>query len=347
MSVALEARDLLLVRGERGSRFELRVEALDLVKGEVLAVLGPNGAGKSTLLRALAELAPPERGRIVKRSEGRSTMVFQRPLAFAGSVGHNVRVALRAQRMSKAETARRCHAALQRFGIADLSERRATALSGGELRRLALARAFALEPSVLLLDEPFDDLDPAAQGSLSRDLRRVVAETGVAVAVVTHDLQRAALVCDRIAVLVGGDLRQVGLRDEVLCRPVDVDVARLVGMQNLLPARVESPGTAAVENAHPIPMTEGGWEIGSAVWLGLRPEHLKVDIGRGEGESIGKGHVHECVTDGVLSTLIVQWGEHRLRTHLVAGRGLARQLVRGDVVSLSVRPGDVHLMPRS
>ena len=86
---------------------------------------------------------------------------------------------------------------------------------------------------------------------------------------------------------------------------------------------------------------------GREVWVGLRPEHLKVDVGRGEGRSIGKAEVVRITTDGVLTTLELRWGDHTLRTHLVAGRGLAREVRCGDTLSLSVRPEDVHVLERS
>jgi ABC-type sulfate/molybdate transport systems ATPase subunit len=345
MSAALRAEDLHVVRESRTGRFTLSVDRLDLLPGEVLAVLGRNGAGKSTLLRVLAGLEAPARGRVVRLASGPVTLVFQRPIAFAGTVEHNVRIALRARRVPDADARRRVDAALGHFGIAELARRRASRLSGGELRRLALARAFALEPAVLLLDEPFDDLDIDAQEALTRDLRQAVSITGVAVAVVTHDLRRAARVCDRIAALDAGALRQTGSRDEVLDRPCSVAVARLVGMTNLVPAVIASDGAAQVDADHRIPVRADS-APGTPVWVGLRPEHLKVDVGRGEGESIGKATVDACGDDGVVTTLDLRWAGHRLRTHLVAGRGLARHVAVGDAVSLSVRPEDVHLLPR-
>jgi len=345
VTIALRAERLHVVRASGGSRFALDVPALDLHSAQILAVLGRNGAGKSTLLRVLADLEKPSSGHVVRTADGPVTMVFQRPIAFAGTVIHNVRVALRARRIAEDEIRRRVDDSLGHFGITALARRRADRLSGGELRRLALARAFALQPAVLLLDEPFDDLDFDAQEALSRDLRQAVARTGVAVAVVTHDLRRAALVSDRIAVLDGGALRQVGLRDDVLERPCDASVARLVGMTNLIPAVVDGAGRACVDGVHAVPTRSGGQD-GEAVWIGLRPEHLKVDIGRGEGESIGKAVVEAHVSDGVVATLDLTWAGHRLRTHLVAGRGLDREIRVGDTVSLSVRPADVHLLPR-
>jgi ABC-type nitrate/sulfonate/bicarbonate transport system ATPase subunit len=201
------------------------VEGLELAAGETLAVLGPNGAGKSTLLRALASLAPLADGLVEGPGLGSVAMVFQRPVVLVGSVEHNVRVALWGRGLRRSDARARVARELDRFGIGALALRPAHTLSGGETRRLALARAFVQEPAVLLLDEPFDDLDAEGQEALSLDVERAIAETGVAVAVVTHDLTRALLLADRLAVLCDGRLLQVGERDHVLARPADHRVA--------------------------------------------------------------------------------------------------------------------------
>jgi ABC-type sulfate/molybdate transport systems ATPase subunit len=375
---ALAALDLLVRRGARKGGFELRVEALDLLAGGVLAVLGPNGAGKSTLLRTLAGLEVPLRGRIERRVAGPVTMVFQRPIAFSGSVEHNVATALSGLRLARAQRRQRAAEALEHFDIARLASRRAATLSGGELRRLALARAFALRPAVLLLDEPFDDLDPAGQEALSLDLRRAIADTNAAVAVVTHDLRRALLLSDRIAVLLEGRVAQQGERDDVLAHPAGLAVARLVGMSNLIEgevigaegsegeaiqgtlgageraerlpsgsrgARRAAPAQVAVDPQHRIPV-ETRFASGTPVWAGIRPELLKVDVGRGEGLPIGKGRVCTVVSDGVAATVTLEWAGRELCTRLLAGRGLARSIAPGDSVTRSVRPEDIHLIPR-
>jgi len=322
----------------------------------VLAVLGPNGAGKSTLLRSLAGLAPREGGDVVSHAEGPVTMVFQRPIAFAGTVRQNLRVALLGRGLSRDEERRREAEALERFGIARHAGRRAGTLSGGELRRLALARAFVLRPGVLLLDEPFDDLDAAGQESLSLDLQRAIRETGVAAAVVTHDLRRALLLADRIAVLLDGRLAMCGDRDAVLERPVSLEVARVVGMSNLIPGSLVARGgegerVVEVDPQHRIPVAsprESGdlAAAGDAVYAGIRPEHLKIDVGRGDGVAIGKARVRAIVSDGALATVTVEWAGHALRAHLLAGRGIARTLSTGDPVLLEVRPEEVHLIAR-
>ena len=346
---ALSARDLCVRRRSRDGVFELHVDALDLSPGSVLAVLGPNGAGKSTLLRALAGLDDSEGGCIRRAAGGPVTMVFQRPIAFAGSVHHNVRTALLGKGLTRDESEHRIREALLRAGIARLASRRAGTLSGGELRRLALARAFVLRPAVLLLDEPFDDLDAAGQESLCLDLQRAIAETGVAVAVVTHDLRRALLLSDRIAVLLDGRVAQQGEREAVLERPVGPAVARVVGMHNLIPGRVGSEGDARfvqVAPQHRIPVASTVPD-GTEVWAGIRPEHLKLDTGRGEGVAFGKARVRSIVSDGAIATVSMEWAGHELRTHLLAGRGIARTLAAGDLALPSVRPEEVHLIQRT
>jgi ABC-type sulfate/molybdate transport systems ATPase subunit len=343
--VALACRGLRVVRPASG--FALEVDALDLHTGEVLAILGPNGAGKSTLLRALAGLEAAADG-VTRAGDGPVTMVFQRPAAFSGSVTHNLRAALLGRGLARSELEARIAEALERFGIGALARRNAAALSGGELRRLALARAFVLRPRALLLDEPFDDLDVAGQAQLSLDLRREIARTGVAVAMVTHDLRRALLLADRVAVLLAGRLVQVDARDRVLDQPVSPEVARIVGMSNLVPGRLAIDGAerwVQLDDQHRIRVEAGGAE-GERVWAGIRPEDLKLDVGRGEGERIGKAVVHSVVNDGVAVTVAVRWAGLELQTVLLAGRGLTRSLSAGDPVSLSVRPDRVHVLPR-
>ncbi|MGH0028240.1 MAG: ABC transporter ATP-binding protein [Myxococcota bacterium] len=338
---ALRVHDLCIERPASG--FRLEVDALELRRGEALAILGPNGAGKSTLLRGLAGLERGARGAVEKPGAGPVTMVFQHPAAFAGTVEHNLRVALLASRLAAGEKQQAVDEALERFGIRALRARRAHALSGGELRRLALARAFVLNPASLLLDEPFDDLDAAGQAALSRDLRRVIEETGVAAAVVTHDLRRALLLADRIAVLIGGRLVQVDVRDAVLDRPASRDVALLVGMTNLAPG-VMGAGRVEIDALHQVPAVDPP-TAGTRVWAGIRPEDLKLDDGAGTAP-LGKGYVSHVVNDGTAATVQVEWGSLELSSVLLADDPRARSLARGDAVSLAVRPERVHLMPR-
>lgn len=343
--IALSAVDLRCRRGRGSDAFKLAVDRLDLYAGEVLVILGPNGAGKSTLLRALAGLDRSVDATTLQGGEGPRTLVFQRPTALAGTTVGNVRAALLGKKVPKPERNRRAMDALQRFDIAALAEHDARTLSGGELRRLALARAFVLEPEVLLLDEPFDDLDAEGQRILSVDLQRAIAETGVAVAMVTHDLRRALLLADRIAVLSPGRLIQHGLRDDVLQKPDSPEIARTVGMINLATGRVvrseEGVAWIEIEDGLVVP-SAADLAVGQAAWLGIRPEHLKLDVGRGDGHPIGEAVVESLVSDGLATVVTLRLRERRLTTHLLSGRGLARRLAPGDAIGLAVRPEQVH-----
>ena len=282
---------------------------------------------------------------MLRGGRGPVTLVFQRPAAFSGTVAHNVGAALLGRRLARRERSDRIERALDRFDIGALAAHDARTLSGGELRRLALARAFVLEPEVLLLDEPFDDLDAEGQRVLSLDLQKAIAETNVAVAMVTHDLRRALLLADRIAVLKRGRLAQLGLREEVLMHPLSQTIARTVGMTNLATGRVarREEGISWVEigQGFEVP-TRVPLEVGQRAWIGIRPEHLKIDVGRGDGWPIGKARVESLSSDGLATVVVLRAPAGSLTTHLLAGRGLARRLQPGDPVSLAVHPEEVH-----
>ncbi|MBV6396926.1 MAG: Glycine betaine/proline betaine transport system ATP-binding protein ProV [Anaerolineales bacterium] len=228
----IEIRDLLI---QRNGRDALCVDALDIARGETLAIVGPNGAGKSTLLLGLARLIPLVRGKI--RFEGRVltewdeleyrrkiAFVFQDPLLMDMPVWDNVALGLKF-RGADAETirARSLHW-MRAMGIEALAERRAGRLSGGEAQRVSLARAFVLEPQLLLMDEPFSAVDPQTRAQLLRDLSSLLSQEQRTTIIVTHSLKEAAQLGDRVAIIIGGRLKQVGAPSEVKSNPVDESV---------------------------------------------------------------------------------------------------------------------------
>ncbi|NTU56564.1 MAG: ATP-binding cassette domain-containing protein [Anaerolineales bacterium] len=228
----IEIRNLLIRRGGRNT---LEVDSLDIQRGETLTVVGPNGAGKSTLLLALAHLLKPARGDI--QFEGRSvsrwndleyrrkiSFVFQAPLLMDMTVEQNVALGLKFRGVSKDETQERVGKWIQALGIESLSKRRASQLSGGEAQRVSLARAFVLEPELLLLDEPFVALDPPTHAKLLDDLSNILKQDHRTAVFVTHNLREAAMVGHRIAVVAGGVLRQVGTAKQIKSHPADETV---------------------------------------------------------------------------------------------------------------------------
>ena len=234
MKTLVEIRDLSV---KRGGNPVLHLDELKIFEGEVLAVVGPNGAGKSTLLLTLARLLRPERGEILFNNgqaevesdtlyRRRIALVMQDPLLFDTSVFDNVASGLRFRGVSKDEVHRDVPLWLERLGVGQLSKRRAGELSGGEAQRVSLARALVLKPQLLLLDEPFSALDPPTRSRLLEDLGMLLNETATTTIFVTHDLNEAAQLAGRMAVIIGNRLRQVGNPDDVFASPVDPEVAQ-------------------------------------------------------------------------------------------------------------------------
>lgn len=228
----IQIRDLLI---QRNGRDVLKIESLDIARGETLTVVGPNGAGKSTLLLALAHLLRPARGDIL--FEGRSvrnlndleyrrkvSFVFQAPLLMDMTVEQNVALGLKFRSAPKEETRERAGKWMKALGIESLAKRRAGQLSGGEAQRVSLARAFVLEPELLLLDEPFAALDPPTHAKLLDDLSGILKQDKRTAVFVTHNLREATRLSHRIAVIVDGMLRQVGTAKQIKSKPADETV---------------------------------------------------------------------------------------------------------------------------
>jgi molybdate transport system ATP-binding protein len=211
--------------------------------GEVLAVIGPNGAGKSTLLHALAGLVDAEGTALLGGTDllrlpvraRRVGLVFQGQLLFPHlTAADNVAFGLRARGRGRAAAAAVARDWLERFGIADLADRKPRELSGGQAQRVAIARALATDPDVLLLDEPFTGLDVSVQMALRIELGRHLRDFPGIALLVTHDAIDALTLADRVLVLDEGRVAQVGPPAEVAAEPRTSHVARLVGL-NLVP----------------------------------------------------------------------------------------------------------------
>jgi len=218
--------------------------SLDLGADETLALLGPSGCGKSTLLRAIAGLEPPAGGRILL--DGRDLagtpphergigLMFQDHALFPHrDVAANIAFGPRMQGMDQPARTARVGELLDLVGLPGFGARAVATLSGGEAQRVALARALAPQPRLLLLDEPLGSLDRALRDRLVVELPEVLAAAGTAAIHVTHDHDEAFAVGDRLAVMVGGSLRQVGDPADVWAHPVSMEVARFLGHTNLV-----------------------------------------------------------------------------------------------------------------
>jgi len=262
----------------RGRREVVRDVSAELRAGEIVALLGPNGAGKSTLLDALAGALPVAQGRVQRH--GRVAIALQSPDLARRSVLANVMLALAWWGVPRAERGRRARDALRAIGAEHLAQRPAGTLSGGERRRVHLARTIAVAPDVLLLDEPFAGLDAEVRANLLEDALSALRSTTRATLVVVHDRAEAWALADRLLILIDGRLAAEGSPRDLLERPPNLEVARFLGFDGRLEDGEEllltRPPHVALDPAGPL---EG--RVTRAVPLedGVRLE-LELDHGR-------------------------------------------------------------------
>ena len=230
--------------------------SLEVPEGSLTALLGPSGSGKSTLLRIIAGLETPDSGTVMidgndvsyvipqKRGIG---FVFQHYAAFTHmSVRENIAFGLRIRKRPKAEIRTQVDELLELVGLTKWSEQRPAQLSGGQRQRMALARALAVAPQVLLLDEPFGALDATVRAELRAWLRRLHDEQGVTTVLVTHDQEEAMEVADRIAVMSAGTIEQVGSPRDIYDRPATDFVMSFVGPVSRLGGRLVRPHDVSI-----------------------------------------------------------------------------------------------------
>lgn len=347
-----------------GRQRVLDLDRLALSRGQTLALLGPNGAGKSTLLRALALLERPqagelelfgepvpagERGRLALRR--RLAMVFQDPLLTDRSVFENVALGLRLRGHTSADLRRRVTHWLERFGLGGLACRHPRSLSGGEARRVSLARAFVLEPELLLLDEPFASLDVQGREVLALELELILREAKLTTVLVTHDRTESLLLADRALVLLAGRRRQEGPVREVFAAPADAEVARFLGVENLLPALAqprEDGGVTVHLAGQEFSLSPGLAATAGSVLIAVRAEDIHF-VAVGSAAEPGRVRLSARVTR------VVPYGVP-FRVELDAGLpivGLAaqhtverHQLAPGREVMVSFDVTAIHLVSR-
>jgi thiamine transport system ATP-binding protein len=312
----------------------VREVSLDLPDGSVLAVLGPSGSGKSTLLRAVAGLEPVRAGRIawddrdlarVPTHKRGFALMFQDGQLFAHlSVGRNVAYPLRLRRARGTDA--RVAELLALVGLEGYADRLPSTLSGGERQRVALARALAVEPRLLLLDEPLSALDAGLRERLAGDLRRILRDSGTTALMVTHDHEEAFTVADRIAVMRDGALVQEGEIAAVWRGPADPATALFLGY-----ARVLTDGAAATL------LAAAGLPAAAAV--AVRRSALGVDPG---GPLAGEVRSARATPEQVRLVVDVPGvGE------VDAVAGLDRRPGPGEQVRLDVDPSRLAVIPTS
>ncbi len=352
---ALELRALCAAFGNGAGLTDV---SLRVGSGERVAIVGPSGVGKTTLLRAVAGLAAIDDGHVLVRGQDvtalppeRRDVVYlhQTPVLFPHlSVGENIAFPLRVRGQRGEAVRQRVREALAAVRLDGFEARPAHALSGGQRHRVALARAIAARPAVLLLDEPLSALDPALRADVGAAITAAQAEYGPAMLIVTHDLDDVGALADRVAALVDGGVAQCVTPDVLFARPATLAVARFLGIYQELVGRVREDGMIACALGVVDVSRErrGVASTASLVTLGFRPESVRLSAAGCRPDAV-RARVVGIRHRPRGSTLVLRLedgGAESLVEAAIAGQDVACDV--GDEVVATLDPPDVMVYPR-
>ncbi len=281
--------------------FHLRGMTFSVRRGEHFIILGPSGAGKTVLLEVIAGIIEPDSGRVFLNGEDVTNLPPEkRGLAYIPqnyalfpnmSVFDNIAFGLRIRKKPRTEVERKVRELSEILGISHLLNRKPKTLSGGEQQRVAIARALAVEPELLLLDEPLANLDVRTRGRLIGEMKRWRKELGFTALHVTHSFEEAVSLGDRMGVMLGGRLVQVGDVREVFSRPANEEVARFLGFENIIEGTADGRILRASGITIELPVEASG-----RVRVGVRPEDIVLSAGPLKSSM---RNTFEVVVDGV------------------------------------------------
>ncbi len=351
---SIEVQDLVVRYGDVPA---VRGVTFSVAAGEHVTLLGPSGCGKTTTLRAIAGLERPDSGeiriggtvvygsspRIQVPAEKRGvSMVFQSYAIWPHmTVFDNVAYGLHVRRLPQKEVSERVHWALGLVKLGDLAIRSASKLSGGQQQRVALARAFVFSPSVLLFDEPLSNLDAKLRAEMRIELKDLQRRLGVTSVYVTHDLEEALAISDRIVVMRDGVIEQIGTPTEIYSLPRNTFVADFVGSANLIRGRrrpdLESDGLLVLETQGGalVHGTAYGRRVGAEALFSIRTVHLRLARERPAGpRNVWPVRIKRQVFQGDFTQYQVAWDGRQLVVRAAASEPFAED----DEVYLSVEP---------
>ena len=332
--------DFISVRKTFPNTVALEGLDLDVHEGELITLLGPSGCGKTTALRIAAGFEFADSGAVLvagsditrtpahKRNMG---MVFQSYSLFPNlTVAQNVEFGLRTRKQSGDQRKRRVHEMMELVQLTSMANRYAHQLSGGQQQRVALARALAIQPQVLLLDEPLSALDAKVRTTLRDEIRRIQTEVGITTLFVTHDQEEALAISDRICVMSQGRVEQLGTPTAVYRNPSTAFVARFVGSMNEFDGHVGAGAEVAVMGRHVAVPNAREHGNGTPVRVLVRPEDLALDAGGMPGT------VASVTFQGATTLVGVRLDVVDSLVSVAVGQGAADQLSVGDRVGVTV-----------
>ena len=297
--------------------------SLDVKSGELVSLLGPSGIGKSTLLKLISGIESPDLGDILFDGESilstapnqrEAVFMFQKAYLFPFlSVGENIAFGLKVKGFSTKEHLIKVAEMLDLIGLPGIENRPPNELSGGEQQRVALARSLVIRPKVLLLDEPFNSLDRPVRLSLQEAVRNIQRELGITTLLVTHDLDEAMAMSDRMALMMGGKVAAIDKPQHLFQKPPCVETAKFVGVKLFIEG-VASSGTLVSAEWGKLKI-EDEQKVGRSIFA-IRPEHIRIQ--KEKCENALAGVVKNCVYRGTQIEMKIALGERVLRAHIPA-----------------------------
>lgn len=352
MSHSVDLIDIEMIFGQVRAveKFSASVEA-----GEFFSILGPSGCGKTTILRLVAGFIQPSAGRVLIGSEdmtGRgphqrpTSMIFQSLALFPlMPVWENIVFGLEVRGMPKRERRKRAEELLELIALPGYGDRMIHELSGGQKQRVAIARALAVEPQVLLLDEPLSALDLKLRQHMRAELRALQKRTGVTFIYITHDQSEALAMSDRVAVMSAGELQQIATPRELYANPATSFVAKFVGETNAFPGRVHSVanGIAAIETRQGLLKGRAGpgLKAGDQAAIYVRPEAVSLET---VSDNRILAEAERLEFEGAVAILHAKAGDGQAVLAAIAHRGLAEAPAAGGTVRLSFRPAEALVL---
>jgi len=346
----------------RGKIAVLEIDELKVFPGRTLALIGPNGAGKSTLLLTLAGLLPMESGKIYFQSRQVSSssafamlrrnvaMVFQEPLLLNTTVEKNIAVGLKFRNLSSTQIKNSVDEALVYFGIEHLAKRAAKTLSGGESKRVSLARAFAVKPKIILLDEAFNSLDPPTREAIIDDLQNILQKTKITAVLALHDREETLRLAQDVAVMSEGKIIQHGTTAQVFHQPVNEYIANFVGTEVILEGVVKKSKAGLMDVAVNDRIIEaaGDFRTGQKVCCCLRPENITVSKtmpGKISARNVFKGKVIKAVRQAYFYKLTLDCG-FTLSAYITLPSFDELNIREGSTLAVSFKATAVHVIKR-
>lgn len=352
--MSLPAAEFRNIEMKFGDKTALSGIDLAIERGDFVVLLGPSGGGKTTLLNILGGFLDPTAGTVlidgrdvtgIAPAKRPTTTVFQDYALFPHmSVAGNVAFGLKMRRVPAGKQNARVETALQMVGLAHLAGRRIHELSGGQRQRIALARALAVEPSVLLLDEPLGALDMKLRRQMQNELKSIQKRVGTTFVHVTHDQEEAMAIADAIVVMNDGFIEDVGEPERIYLKPASRFVADFMGESNFIDGKIagSSGGRVSVDTPLGRFECEGAAETGAAVTLSLRPEHIKT--GHEGSHALGAATVLEAGFFGTHHQCSATL--NGMETPFKIRLPQRETIVAGNAIELSIDPADLVLLTK-